>query len=557
MPRLRGRDAVAAAVAVAVAGTVALGLSARVASDEPWVDYRQWSWTLNNDGTLLFDWRHSYGPLDWPRKGTTLLLVKSSEPHYWKAEALDRFDGRAWTTSPPQQAVANISNAAASANRKWFSNSRVTVRGLRSDQIVAPGTILDVTDAPGEALTMGNATYLLDGQLRNGDSYTVRSYAPDPTTRQMRAAPPPDQFFTRYTVIGLPRAGGFEAAPVTMPLRNRPWTAEPSAVPNLENSRYGRVYRLAQRIAAGATTDYDIVRRVGAYLEDNYSYSEEPPRRAYPLEAFLFRDRNGYCQHFSGAAALMLRMLGIPTRVASGFAPGTLDSETKEYVVRDLDAHSWIEVWFSNIGWVPFDPTPASSPASSQATSFALSEFAAASAARGNARDRLSNARREPAAPESGGGGLALADEGGTPWGWVVAGGLAALMALAALVVLIRGRRRAPLPAPCGDADVDGLVRLLARVGLQVQPGTTLYELEQRLGRLAGPDAAAYASRLRRRRFGGDSEPCPGRAERRRLRRLLAQGVGAGPLTRLRLALPHGPMPRPGGPKLRGLQGPR
>ena len=61
--------------------------------------------------------------------------------------------------------------------------------------------------------------------------------------------------------------------------------------------------------------------------------------------------------------ALMLRMSGIPARVVSGFSPGSFNRDTGEYRVRDLDAHSWVEVYFPDIGWVTFDPTPAAAPA--------------------------------------------------------------------------------------------------------------------------------------------------------------------------------------------------
>ena len=75
-------------------------------------------------------------------------------------------------------------------------------------------------------------------------------------------------------------------------------------------------------------------------------YTEQPARSKAPLDAFLFDTHRGYCQHFSGAMALLLRMGGIPARVAVGFAPGQLDSRSGEYVVRDFDAHSWVEAYF-------------------------------------------------------------------------------------------------------------------------------------------------------------------------------------------------------------------
>ena len=238
----------------------------------------------------------------------------------------------------------------------------------------------------------------------------------------------------------------------------------------------------------------------------------------------------------------MLRTLGIPVRVASGFAPGSLDSDTNEYVVRDLDAHSWIEVWFQNIGWVPFDPTPALAPASSQAASFTpLSEIA--SAARGDTKDKLNPKLRQEllaGTDSSATGGGAKLDQSSTPWGWVIAGIVVALLALAAViasVVRLRGRGR-QAPPQCGDPEVDRLVRLLSRLGLEIAPGTTLLDLERRIERIGGHDAAGYAQRLRTRRFGDAREPAPTRAERRKLRHTLAKAVDAGPLARLHLAMP-------------------
>jgi hypothetical protein len=281
------------------------------------------------------------------------------------------------------------------------------------------------------------------------------------------------------------------------------------------------------------------------------------PRRAYPLESFLFQDKRGYCQYFSGAAALMLRMLGIPARVASGFAPGSLDTDTHEYVVRDLDAHSWIEVWFAGIGWVPFDPTPAQAPASSQAASFTpLSEIA--SAARGDAKDKLPPKLREQILGATGKGGVNApkVEEKSPPWGWIAAGVVVALLGIAAIVVSVMKLRRGrhPLPPPSGDAEVDHLVRQLWRLGLQVDPGTTLLDLEKRMKRLGGADLARYPQRLRRRRFGRDGEPAPDRAERRELRHALARAVGAGPFSRIHLVMPDNLGIRSGALKLRRPQ---
>jgi transglutaminase-like putative cysteine protease len=89
------------------------------------------------------------------------------------------------------------------------------------------------------------------------------------------------------------------------------------------------MYSLARRVATGASDPFEAVHRIDLYLRSNYAYRQNVPNHTYPLPAFLSQDRAGYCQQFSGAMALMLRMLGIPSRVATGFAPGGRDpSET-------------------------------------------------------------------------------------------------------------------------------------------------------------------------------------------------------------------------------------
>jgi protein-glutamine gamma-glutamyltransferase len=550
LPKLNGRDAAAAATAIGIAAITALILTPQLASSQPWVDYRHWSWTFHKEKTIGFDWRHSYGPLHWPRRGTKLLLIKSKDPHYWKAESLDRFDGHGWTTAPLRDGSPSFVNTAITNKPSWLETVRVTVRGLRSDVVIGPGSLVSADGLPSDPVFLGNETALFNKQLSSGDSYTATGYAPDPSVKQMRSAPAPSAPLGYYTTIQMTQPGGFVSTSLHVPIRGRPFTGDPDAAKRLEGSRYARTYALAQQIAGNATTEYDIVRRIGGYLEQNYKYSEQVPNHTFPIDAFLFKDKRGYCQHFSGAAALMLRMLGIPVRVASGFAPGTLDTKTHEYVVTDLDAHSWIEVWFQGIGWVPFDPTPAQAPASSQAASFTpLSEIA--SAARGDTKDTLLPKLREQiigGAGKNGPAGAGAGDGGGTPWGWIAAGVVVALLGLAAALVSVLRLRRArrALPPPCGDPEVDHLVRLLTRAGLEIPAGSTLLDLEARMQRLGGPEIASYAQRLRRRRFAAAAEPPPGRGDRRRLRHALASAIGAGPLSRLHLAMPDNLVVRSG-----------
>ena len=93
---------------------------------------------------------------------------------------------------------------------------------------------------------------------------------------------------------------------------------------------------------------------------ESFVYDQSPTTRGDlpPLVEFVTRTHRGYCQHFAGAMALMLRYLGIPARVGAGFTSGSYDQNDGRWTVTDHDAHTWVEVWFRGYGWLPFDPTP-------------------------------------------------------------------------------------------------------------------------------------------------------------------------------------------------------
>ena len=120
------------------------------------------------------------------------------------------------------------------------------------------------------------------------------------------------------------------------------------------------LYRLNASIVDGATDPYRIALAVEEYLRTRYKYSLKPPKTDYlsPYAAFLFDTKTGYCQHFAGAMAVLLRFNGIPARVAVGFTTGEKVGDGT-YVVTRNDAHAWVEAYFPGVGWVPFDPTRA------------------------------------------------------------------------------------------------------------------------------------------------------------------------------------------------------
>src|SRR5256884_7575994 len=123
--------------------------------------------------------------------------------------------------------------------------------------------------------------------------------------------------------------------------------------------------RLALEVTNGATNEFDVVMALTNYLQRSYRYMLDLPRvrtARDPVDWFLFDVRTGYCEQSATAETLMLRSLGIPARVGPGYATGDYDPILNQAVVREHDAHAWVEVWFSGHGWVPVDPTPGVPP---------------------------------------------------------------------------------------------------------------------------------------------------------------------------------------------------
>ena len=122
-----------------------------------------------------------------------------------------------------------------------------------------------------------------------------------------------------------------------------------------------RVSRLAAQITSSAGNEFDKAAAVENYLKTRFGYTLELPPSAVkdPIANFLFERKQGHCEYFASAMAVMLRTLGIPSRVITGFRSDEFNDLTANYVVRAKDAHAWVEAYFPGSGWHTFDPTPA------------------------------------------------------------------------------------------------------------------------------------------------------------------------------------------------------
>jgi transglutaminase-like putative cysteine protease len=125
-----------------------------------------------------------------------------------------------------------------------------------------------------------------------------------------------------------------------------------------------RARELAATLRARAGDDRAYVDEVlGLFRNQPFSYTTTPPLLgANPVDGFLFETREGFCEHFASAFAVLMRSAGIPARIVTGYQGGEYNAMGEYFIVRQADAHAWVEVWFADAGWTRFDPTAAVAP---------------------------------------------------------------------------------------------------------------------------------------------------------------------------------------------------
>jgi transglutaminase-like putative cysteine protease len=536
LERLRA-DQLGVALACLVGVTVVGGFIApRLDGAQPWLDYEQIAEDLQPQRASTFSWDHSYGPMTWPRDGREVLRIKASRQTYWKAVVLDDFDGLRWVDAGQNRAADDTEIA----RRDWVETIKVVDRGVRSREFVSAGHTIAILNGGPAAVSLEPGVFqTIRKPLGPGSSYRARVYVPRPTDRQLRTAGTDYPGFARsYLDMALPRAGSrTEARAVRFPPYGSKEKAgagffngfqETGGERAIEGSAYARMYDLAQQLKARSSTPFAFVSAVLDRVQNGETYSETPPPGRVPLMDFLFGSRLGYCQQFSGTMALMLRMGGIPARVASGFSPGRFDSKRDEYIVRDDDAHSWVEAYFPGIGWQTFDPTPAASPARSQISDVGPSAGNIPPALRPNSV--LGQAGDRQVAPGDPGTRVAPAQE--RDWTLEI---LLALVAVLLVAGAVLAMRRGRVPGGPIAPEVAELQRALHRSGRTPPANMTITQLERTLG---GSDAAlGYLRAVRAQRYEG-APSGPTAVQRRALRHELGSGLGLGGRLRAWWALP-------------------
>jgi protein-glutamine gamma-glutamyltransferase len=472
------REAVSLGLAAAL---VSVGITQAVGPRTPWFTRASPPSAASAFRTL--DPELTYEPLSSRRRDATMLQITAAQPALWRMWVLPTFAGAGWRldTLPelPQPAAERVEIA-------------VQVGELANDLAVSPGRI-DAVQSTGTATPVLGEGWQLLPSPRRGDTYRVRAQVVHASTEQLQHAPASNDPRVRAYLSLTP--GYLWPSKVVVPRFGQPPDSQATAM--LDESPYGPVAELARHLAAGATSQWELVARVHRYLLDSgrFRYTTNPPHAGpFPLVDFLLRDRAGDCQHFASAAALLLRLVGVSARVVVGFATGARERDGR-FDVHDTDAHAWIEVYFQGIGWVAFNPTP--------------------SAAQATIPDELNPL---VPAPDTTGAGHDRQD-GHRGSGWPAVGTVLAALTIAGVRNIGRRTRRGP--APLGPL-LEGVVR---RSGGYLQPASTLAELGAELARLVGPQTATLAAQTERVRFAPDP-PTPTAHPRIQLARALTRDLG-------------------------------
>jgi transglutaminase-like putative cysteine protease len=351
-------------------------------------------------------------------------------PHrYWRGRTYDTYAGLGWDNGPLERRSLAPSQALEPATAPGFDLLQQYQRVVPQQQSVYVANAPYRLDQPVEVWSRAPGDLAqLTGEA---DVYTVLSHAPQPTVQELRARSP----ITSTLPPGI----------------SERYTALPDTVPQ-------RVLDLAHQVAGDASTRYEQAWAIEQYLR-TYHYTldlPDPPKNRDLVDYFLFDLQEGYCDYYASAMVVMARAVGVPARLASGYAQGTFDPDTGRWIVTEKDGHSWVEVYFEGIGWVEFEPTSGL-----------------------------------PALVRSGGedlSGLTVPPLPTRPIGWwqrvpwgLVALGAAVLLLLALVVWIWR-----PRPAvTASDLILDRQARLLrwgVRLGHPLRDGQTAHEYSQDLG---------------------------------------------------------------------------
>ncbi|MDH4152617.1 MAG: DUF3488 and transglutaminase-like domain-containing protein [Nitrospira sp.] len=262
-----------------------------------------------------------------------------ARPLYIRGVSFDRYDGKVWTN----QLSYRRSLIEESSGTFAFRRKRVA-SGVELGEAIQQKILLEPLDTPVlfaapfiERVSGAFPSLFFDG--------TGAVYLPFPSSSRIE-----------YTVLSrsntlVPADLGPEPGPYPE------WVLRQYLQLSFQSDR---INTLAGEVTQRQRNPYEKAAAIQTHLTRNYRYSLDAPLAAQdqPLEEFLFSRKTGYCEHYATAMVIMLRTLGIPARLVTGFLATEWNDYGNYYVVRQQDAHAWVEVYLPHSGWIGMDPTP-------------------------------------------------------------------------------------------------------------------------------------------------------------------------------------------------------
>ena len=271
--------------------------------------------------------------------------------YYWRSRVFERYIDGQWSPSADLRITDRSSPLELNMNSEVIgfrrqavpqhftivnANARIYYAAPQPSTIDSTGRIdLIYTDKP-ENSSMNVSVVRPLRVMKRGETYTATSLLSVATAHELRGAGAnyPDWVSGANLYVGQPNA---------------------------------RILNLSRQIVedAGADNPYDRAKAIETWLRANIAYNESipaPPPNVDSVEWVLFDAKEGYCTYYATSMIVMLRHLGIPARLAAGFSQGQYDADIRRYVVREREAHTWVEVYFPGYGWVEFEPTAAEAP---------------------------------------------------------------------------------------------------------------------------------------------------------------------------------------------------
>jgi transglutaminase-like putative cysteine protease len=274
-------------------------------------------------------------PIDSP------VITDAAPRYYWRSVTYDTYVGAGWVTSaaPPQKLQRNTPLIPGLLN--GYRTLHLDVKMVEPEGKLFWSGVLFSADIPFTAnwrlrpqsnLFVDQSALLqadLFAAFSNAKEYKAEAYIPLATVKKMRASSTEYPEFIRQRYLQLP--------------------------PSLPE----RVRQLSKELTDGKSNAYDKAKAIETYLR-TYPYDlnvSAPPDGVDVADYFLFDLKKGYCDYYATSMVVLARASGLPARFVSGYSPGSYDAPNAQYVIRELNAHSWAEIYFPEIGWIEFEPT--------------------------------------------------------------------------------------------------------------------------------------------------------------------------------------------------------